>query len=398
MDQYLSVLALTRYIKARFEGDENLKRVHLKGEISNFKAHTRGHLYFSLKDEFSKINAIMFSSNASKIKFQPRDGMKVLVTGKINVYEATGSYQISVETMEEDGIGNLHIAFEELKDKLNKEGLFDRSHKQPIPKYPKRIGVITASTGAAIRDIFSTINRRYPLCETILFPSFVQGELAKDDIVRNIERAQHYDLDLLIIGRGGGSMEDLWPFNEEAVARAIYHCKIPTISAVGHEIDFTISDFVADLRAETPTAAAEIAVPNLNDLIRQLDQYKIRANEAIMNKLNYQKLRLHRLKNSYLLSNPRAIYEMKSQKLDGLMDKLTTNIVRILEQRKQKYNTMINKLELLNPMSSLKRGYAIVKKNGKCIQFESLKIKDTITIEVEKGTIHSTITELKEEN
>ena len=321
-DKYLTVSAITRYLKAKFDVDENLQTVFLKGEISNFKAHTTGHFYFSLKDETSKINAIMFRSNASKVLFKPADGTKVLVTGRISVYEAMGSYQIYVDEMIEDGVGNLYVAFEQLKKKLQAEGLFDKEHKRPIPKIPKRVGIVTASTGAAIRDIMTTIKRRFPICETILFPTLVQGENAKDDIARNIERAQDYDLDILIVGRGGGSIEDLWPFNEEIVARAIYNSKVPVISAVGHEVDFTIADFVADLRAPTPTAAAELAVPNMSDLKKHIDQLSIRLNEAIYKKVNYLKLYLDSVKNSFVIKNPMVMFENKKQSLDLINDKL----------------------------------------------------------------------------
>ena len=269
---YITVTQLTKYIKYKIDNDVNLDTVYLKGEISNFKAHTRGHFYFTIKDENTRINAVMFSSSASRIKFTPTDGMKVLVTGKISVYEATGGYQIYVNEMLEDGVGNLYIAFEQLKKKLEAEGLFDPSKKKRIPKIPTTIGIITAPTGAAIKDILSTIKRRWPLAQTILFPSLVQGEEAANDIVRNINLSKNFDLDVLIVGRGGGSIEDLWPFNEEIVARAIYELDTPVISAVGHEIDFTISDFVADLRAPTPTGAAEMAVPNMSDVSNYLKQ------------------------------------------------------------------------------------------------------------------------------
>ena len=255
-DKYITVTQLTKYIKYKIDNDANLNEVFLKGEISNFKAHSRGHYYFTLKDEGSRINAIMFASATKGIKFIPQDGMKVLVTGKISVFEANGGYQIYVNDMLEDGVGNLYIAFEQLKKKLEMEGLFDPSIKKKITKIPNRVGVVTAPTGAAIKDIISTIKRRWPLVEILLFPSLVQGENAAVDIVKQIKRAENYNLDTLIVGRGGGSIEDLWPFNEEIVARAIYECQIPVISAVGHEIDFTISDFVADLRAPTPTGAA----------------------------------------------------------------------------------------------------------------------------------------------
>ena len=281
MNDYITVGALTRYIKYRLDNDPNLQEVCLKGEISNFKKHTRGHFYFTIKDEESRISAIMFASNASKVNFDIQDGMKVLVKGKVTVFEGTGNYQIYVSEVKEDGIGNLFELYEKLKKDLEKEGLFKQDHKKPIPKIPNRIGVITAPTGAAVRDIMSTINRRYPLCEVILFPSLVQGKDAKDDIVKNIKLADTYDLDVIICGRGGGSIEDLWAFNEEIVARAIYACNTPIISAVGHEIDFTIADFVADKRAETPTAAAEMCAPSKADLINLLKQMELRLNKNI---------------------------------------------------------------------------------------------------------------------
>ena len=291
-DKYITVSQLTRYIKYKIDNDVNLNEVFLKGEISNFKAHSRGHFYFTLKDEGSSINAVMFATSTKKIKFIPTDGMKVLVTGKISVFEANGGYQIYVSDMLEDGVGNLYIAFEQLKKKLEMEGLFDPKFKKPIPKIPKRVGVVTAPTGAAIKDIISTIKRRWPLTEILLFPSLVQGEMAAADIVKQIKLSENYDLDTLIVGRGGGSIEDLWPFNEEIVARAIYECKTPVISAVGHEIDFTIADFVADLRAPTPTGAAEMAVPQYNDVVNYLNQLDIRLNSVINNKIKNYKQRL----------------------------------------------------------------------------------------------------------
>ena len=295
-DKYITVHQLTRYIKYKIDNDVNLNEVYLKGEISNFKAHSRGHFYFTLKDEKSRINAIMFSSSTKSIKFVPQDGMKVLVKGKVSVYESTGNYQIYVEEMLEDGIGNLYIAFEQLKKKLLEEGLFEESHKKKIPKIPSRIGVVTAPTGAAIKDIISTIKRRWPICEIILFPALVQGEEAHKTIVDQIKNAENYELDTLIVGRGGGSIEDLWPFNEEDVARAIYSCNIPTISAVGHEIDFTIADFVADLRAPTPTGAAEMAVPQKSDVENYLKQVNIRLNKALINKIEINKKHLSEIR------------------------------------------------------------------------------------------------------
>ena len=300
-DKYLSVTALTRYNKYKLDNDKNLQEVYLRGEISNFKAHTRGHYYFTIKDENSRINAIMFSFNASKLKFMPEDGMKVLVKGKISVFESTGNYQIYISDMLEDGVGNLHIAFEKLKKKLGDEGLFDLKYKKEIPKIPMKVGIITAPTGAAVKDILSTIKRRFPICRTILFPCLVQGELARDDIVKKLDIADNYGLDVIILGRGGGSIEDLWPFNEEVVARKVFACKTPIISGVGHQIDFTICDFVADKRAETPTGAAERAVPMLSDLLLEIDNYKTRYLNAIKRVLDNNKLRLKKLTDSYIL-------------------------------------------------------------------------------------------------
>lgn len=410
-NKYLEISALTKYIKYKFDNDEHLRKVYLKGEISNLKIHSTGHLYLSLKDEYSKINAIMFSSSAKKMLFTPKDGMKVLVTGRISVYEATGNYQIYIDEMLEDGIGNLYIAFEQLKEKLKNEGLFDSTHKRKIPRIPSRVGIITAPTGAAIKDILSTIKRRYPLCETILFPSLVQGDNAKDDIVRNIKLANNYELDVLIVGRGGGSIEDLWPFNEEIVARAIYNSKIPVVSAVGHEIDFTIADYVADLRAPTPTGAAEMVVPNTSDLINYLNQLKIRLNECINKKVKYNELYLDSIKNSFVIKNPLIMYENRKQKLDIMLDKINTIIAKKIDNFKvkmnyikanytlnnltvlykddiHKLNLLVEKLELLNPLAILKRGYTVTYQNDKIIKsIKDIDTKNTLKIKFFDGFI-----------
>ena len=431
--KYITVTQLNRYLKFKIENDPNLGLIFLRGEISNFKNHTRGHFYFTLKDETSRINAIMFSTNTKKIKFMPSDGMKVLVTGRISLYEASGGYQIYVEEMIEDGVGNLYIAFEQLKERLQKEGLFNPEHKKKIPKIPNKIGIITASTGAAIKDILSTIKRRFPLCETILFPTLVQGEFAKNDIVKNLKIADDYNLDVIIVGRGGGSIEDLWPFNEEIVARAIYEAKTPIISAVGHEIDWTISDFVADMRAPTPTGAAEMAVPNKEDVINYIEQIKIRLIKNINNKININNEILNRLKTSFVLKNPRNIYEIKEQNFDYLYEKLIIAINNIIKNKQDRlnllkknyifanpkmlymekvynYNDLINKLrhaikisldyntslytnllgkiEVLNPIKTLKRGYSISRINEKVIQsVKDVKANDNIKIEVRDGVI-----------
>lgn len=419
-EKYLTVSAITRYLKAKFDLDENLKSVFLKGEISNFKAHTSGHLYFSVKDETSKINAIMFSRSAAKLDFKPVDGTKVLIAGRISIYEATGNYQIYVDQMMEDGVGNLYVAFEKLKKTLQTEGLFDKEHKKEIPKIPRRVGIVTASTGAAVRDIVTTIKRRFPICETILFPTFVQGDNAKDDIVRNIKRAEDYDIDVLIVGRGGGSIEDLWPFNEEVVARAIYNSPIPIISAVGHEVDFTISDFVSDLRAPTPTAAAELAVPNMVDLKRNIEQLSIRLKEAVYKKINYQKLYLDSIKSSFVIKNPMIMFDNRRQKIDLMSNRLNDLILRRVEIQRDKLdnlkrsyifsnpsllykdekvmlNNLIDKLELLNPLKVLGRGYSITYSGDKVIK-DVKDVKDTVNIKLYNGEIKAKVLETKEVN
>lgn len=442
MANYITVSALNNYLKRKFEADVHLGHVYLKGEISNFKLHSRGHLYFSLKDETSVISAIMFAASASSLNFEPKDGTKVFVEGKVTVYEGSGKYQIVVSKMQPDGIGELYIAYEKLKKDLEKEGLFRADHKKAIPKYPKKIGIITAPTGAAIRDILSTIKRRFPIAETILFPALVQGETAKNSIVDNIKKASEYDLDVLIVGRGGGSIEDLWAFNEEIVARAIYACEIPVISAVGHEVDFTIADFVADLRAPTPTGAAEMAVPNMADVFKLLDNYKVRLTASVMNKIKIETKKLDALKGAYVLKNPMAIYEVKEQKLSGLMDKMESFIRNRLEQastrlqavrdsyvlknplsfyekdkekivlyrtklissmdaymsnKNKVYELTLNKLDLLNPLGILKKGYSVVTKNEKIVkEYKDVQKGDHISIKLSLGVVDAKVEDVKE--
>lgn len=418
-EKYITVSQLNKYLKFKFDGDPNLNNIFLKGEISNFKAHTRGHLYFTIKDEGSRINAVMFASNASKLKFDLEDGMKVLVRGRVSVYEATGSYQIYVDELVIDGLGNLYLEYEKLKKKLAAEGLFDPAKKKKLPKFPNRVGIITAPTGAAIRDILSTIKRRWPICETILLPSLVQGKEAAPEIVKQIKNAENYNLDLLIVGRGGGSIEDMWCFNDEEVARAIFNCSIPTISAVGHEIDFTIADFVADLRAPTPTGAAEMGVPNQKDFFEFLNQVKIRIYNSGIKLINDKSKKLESLRNNYILKNPISIYEIKEQKFDTLYeklniimtnrlvleknnlntykDKLNISIEKNLDKKKNLFTNFMNKLEILNPLLTIKRGYSITKINNKVINsIKKIKKDDILTVEVNDGTIISTVSEVKE--
>ena len=439
-EQILSVTDVNRYIKDLFTIDGFLNNVTVKGEISNLKIHGRGHLYFSLKDENSKINCVMFNY-APKVSFELNDGMSVQVKGRVNVYEASGSYQIYVNEMTNDGVGNLYQLFEELKKRLNNEGLFDETHKQKLPRIPKKIGVITAPTGAAVKDIISTINKRYPLCEILIFPTLVQGDGAKENIVKMIEKANESDVDVIILGRGGGSIEDLWAFNEEIVARSIYNSKIPIVSAVGHEIDFTISDFVADLRAPTPTGAALMVVPDQYEILRYLDEYKGRITNVINNKLKRNQEKLKHFANSFIIKNIMSLYSPKEQKLDILIDKLnssmtskinnnTNKLNQILlkikvvnptekidyniEKMKQleknlrnlicniikfKTNKLINlqtKIELLNPNNILNKGYSIVKINNKIIKStEEVKINDSLDIILKDGIINSEVKGVK---
>lgn len=396
-DKYLTVTQINKYIKYKMDNDSNLNVVYLKGEISNFKNHSSGHLYFTIKDESSRILAVMFRNNAQKINFKPVDGSKVLVVGRISCYEASGNYQIYVEEMLEDGVGNLYLEFERLKKKLGEKGYFDDCYKKQIPKFPKKIGIITAPTGAAIRDIITTINRRYKLVELFIFPSLVQGENAKEDIVKNIELANTYDLDVIILGRGGGSIEDLWAFNEEIVADAVFKSEIPIISAVGHEIDFTISDFVSDLRAPTPTAAAELAVPNTIDLINYIKQLEIRSNKSVLNLLDINKNKITSLLNSYVLKNPRNMYEVKAQKLDNLVDKLNLLIKRNLNDNNNKFINILNKLDALNPINTIKRGYSITKIDDIVITSVSDITNDSIiTTDLADGKIISKVMNVEE--
>ena len=370
---YLEISDVNNYIKMLIDKDLFLGKIYVKGEISNFKKHSRGHFYFTLKDDNSRINAVMFASSALGVNFMPKDGDKVLVEGRISAYPASGSYQIYVNNMELDGIGKLFIEYEKLKKKLLAEGLFDKSHKKAIPKYPSKVGVITADTGAAIKDIVSTIKRRYPICQVILFPSLVQGEYAKDSIVKQIKIADTYNLDTLIVGRGGGSIEDLWAFNEEVVARAIYDANTPIISAVGHEIDFTIADYVADLRAPTPTGAAEMCVPTIMDTQILINNFVIRLNKNIKNMVNQKFIMLERFKRSYILKNP----------------------LYLINESDKKLSLLINSLTHLNPLSILDKGYSVIKKDNKVIKsYKDVKENDTLDITLSKGGIKAKVMEV----
>lgn len=410
----LTVTDINNYIKNIVDGDFFLSNVTLKGEISNLKFHTRGHLYFSLKDENSKINAVMFNYKNLGLNFIPKDGMNVIVKGKVSVFTTGGSYQITVSNMKEDGIGNLYILFEELKRRLEREGLFSPEHKKKLPRIPKKVGVITASTGAAVKDIISTINRRFPLTEIILFPTLVQGVGAKENIVKMINEANESDVDVIILGRGGGSIEDLWAFNEEIVARAIYNSNKPIVSAVGHEIDFTISDFVSDMRAPTPTGAAELVVPSKVEIQSYLNDYKGRIISVINKKIKSYTDTFSKLKSTYILKNPISMYEIDEQKLDNMLEKLGSIMTYKLEREKSKLNNlskmispnMLNrldkekiklenietKLNLLNPENILKKGYSLTLVEGKIVKsINSVKKGSIIDTKFSDGIIKSKV-------
>lgn len=409
---YKSITEINELVKNILESEPILNDIYIKGEISNIKYHSRGHLYFSLKDENSKINAVFFNVN-NKLLFDPKDGDSVLIRGRINVYPVSGSYQIVISEMKQDGVGNLYVLFEELKKKLLTEGLFDKEHKKKIPRFPEKIGVITAREGAAVRDIITTINRRYPLCQIYLFPSLVQGEGAKENIVKMIRKANETDMDVLIVGRGGGSIEDLWAFNEEIVAREIYYSRIPIISAVGHEIDYTIADFVADLRAPTPTAAAELAVKNKEDIENYLSDAVTRMNKCLINKINYYNEKINKYKTNYIINNPIKMFSTKVNSLNLIKEKIIRvskifenkkNELKILNEKlKQAYINNITKnqnilnhtklkLDLLNPRNVLEKGYSIIKKDNKIIKYkDDLKIGDNINIIISNGEVLSEV-------
>lgn len=387
----LSVSQLNFYIKSLFDSDSKLNDLLIQGEISNFTDHYKsGHLYFSLKDENSVVKAVMFSGNTKRLRFMPENGMKVIVRAKASLYEVSGQYQLYVEDMQPDGIGALSLAFEQLKDKLKKEGLFNTSIKKTIPKYPKKIGVVTSDTGAAIKDIENILSRRYPIAEVILCPVLVQGEEAPRQIVDAIQRFNSIKAcDVMIVGRGGGSIEDLWAFNDERLARAIYESEIPIISAVGHETDFTISDFVADLRAPTPSAAAELAVPNINDIYAEIDSYVLSLNKEITYILENYKTDLSILSNTLKNKNPEKIIEEKRLRLDIIYSELLKAFNNKLSLHKDKFVKLNSKLNMLSPLKVLSMGYTIaISSTGKSIKsVNDTEINENLILKMFDGEI-----------
>lgn len=443
--QYLTVTALTKYIKRKFDYDPHLQDIYLKGEISNFKRHTSGHMYFTVKDDQARIAAVMFHRQARTLKFSPENGMHVFIRGTVTVYEPGGQYQIYVNEMHPDGIGSLYLAFEQLKEKLAKEGLFNADHKRPLPPYPKTVGVVTSPTGAAIRDIITTIRRRYPIARIIIYPALVQGEQAAQSIAGAIETANdRKEADVLIVGRGGGSIEDLWPFNEEIVARAIFASDIPVISAVGHETDTTIADFVADLRAPTPTGAAELAVPKIDEILERIHHWQLRLTRTIREKVVTERKNLDRLTSSYAFRYPKRVYEQKMEQLDRILERQNRVMKYMVEQKSHLYEITKNRLvhhhpegtyqkakkefsgqlqrlqyrfqsiltakqkefcgmlatlEALSPLKVMNRGYSIVYSgDGERIvkSVHDVTTGDPLVIHVQDGTIHTEVTDRKE--
>ena len=391
-DMAVSVSDLNKYIKDKFTNDENLSQILVKGEISNFKNHYTGHMYFTLKDENSLIKCVCFKTYADKLTFMPKDGMKVIVLGSVSVFERDGIYQIYVKMMEEDGQGDLYTKYKELKDKLEKEGLFSEEHKKKIPLMPKIIGVLTSQTGSVIRDIINVSTRRNPNVYIRLLPVPVQGEGAAEKIASGIELINEKNLaDVIILARGGGSLEDLWPFNEEIVARSIYESKIPIISAVGHETDFSISDFVADLRAPTPSAAAELAVPDVYEVKRKIESYQDRLRMSLIKKVEIMKLRYDKCMSSVVFREPLRKVNDNYLNLDNLLKRLEASVKIKQEKEKNRYIELISKLDALSPLKTLARGYSITEKQGKIIKSKDELNKgdkiDLIFTDGKKGAI-----------
>ena len=393
----LSVSQLNRYIKMNFDADENLANIFISGEISNFTNHYRtGHLYFTLKDDSAAVRAVMFNSSAKRLKFMPEDGMKVIARGRVSVYEASGQYQLYVDDMQPDGVGALNLAYEQLKEKLQKEGLFSELHKKPLPPYPEKVGVITSPTGAAVRDIINVLGRRFPYAEIVFCPVLVQGvgahlQLTEAVNLFNSERAA----DVIIIGRGGGSIEDLWEFNDEGRARAVYNSEIPVISAVGHETDFTICDFVADMRAPTPSAAAELAVPDANELQYALSALKNRMFLNVSSGIADRRSRLEYLTSKGALKSPDEMLSNRSQRLDTAFSKMLSSYENRIGGKKVEFISAATALSKLDPMSVLMRGFAFVSdKNGKNVySSQALAKGDKINVRFHDG---SAVCEVKE--
>ena len=441
-EEYVTVSALTKYIKYKFDKDPHLGRVYLTGEISNFRLRPT-HQYFSLKDENAIISATMFQSAFKKIQFRPEEGMKVLVIGKVSVFEKSGQYQINIEHMEPDGVGALFLAYEQLKKKLEAEGLFSLP-KKPIPQFPKKIAILTSESGAVIQDIQTTVARRFPIVQLVLYPTVVQGVHAVNSILKNLDLVEQEDYDVVIIGRGGGSIEDLWAFNEEPVVRRVAELSIPVISSVGHETDTTLIDFVSDMRAATPTAAAEIATPVLMEIHQQLRNLQTRLEQALSRQLQIKRERMQALANASIFQNPERIYQVYQQRVDQLEMRLTQMMQQsvqnkrqqlvknqhrlelgspsrrvqtekqalqylakrleqaqgqLMKDKKQQFQRAIQQLDLLSPLKIMNRGYGILQQEETIIKsVDQLEVNQELTIQLVDGTVRSKVTSVEKGN
>ena len=393
----LTVTQLNTYAKSVIEQDVTLSNVFVVGEISNFVDHYRsGHLYMSIKDNQSVISAVMFAGNASKLKFKPENGMSVIIRGRVSIYERDGKYQLYIDDMQPDGIGALAVAFEQMKEKLAKAGLFDNEHKMHIPEIPEKIGVISSPTGAAVQDVLNVLGRRFPMAEIIFAGVQVQGDNAAPTIIDAIKKFNQTDIDVIIIARGGGSAEDLWPFNDEKLAYAIYDSQIPIISGVGHETDFTICDFVADLRAPTPSAAAELAVPDIREQKYYVSALKNALNIAIENDIKEKQYNLEKISKSSVLENPEKIIENCELYLDTLTTKINMRYKDVFTKHSSDFAMLCSKLDSLSPLKVLARGYSITKKGENIItDSKDLSVGDSISIQFADGNVKADITEVQ---
>lgn len=393
----LTVTQVNTYIKALLDESAPLRNIYISGEISNFTHYYRtGHLYFTLKDESSQLKAVMFSSNASRLRFQAENGMKVICRGRISVYSKSGEYQLYVDDMQPDGVGALSLAFEQLKKKLSQEGLFDEVHKKPIPPFPSKIGVATSNIGAAVEDIKNITARRYPLAEIIICPTVVQGENAPADIVRSIKMLDGYDgIDVIILGRGGGSAEDLWAFNSEEVARAVFACETPIVSAVGHETDFTICDFVSDLRAPTPSAAAELVCPDINKLYSDLSVKKNALDFYIANRIETLEQDLCDITQNGAFADAESFFAAYQDNLKVLSERLNDAFSFTIDDKENKFLNASARLEALSPLSVLMRGYCVASKNGKAVKSKKdIKKDDELTLRFADGRVDISVGEV----
>ena len=397
-ENILTVSQLNAYIKSKFDFDEVLSGVWIKGEISNFKNHSSGHMYMTLKDEMGVVKAVMFKGNTFSLRFMPENGMKVLAYGRVSVYERDGQYQLYVEKMEPDGIGALYIAYEQLKKRLEQEGLFDERHKKDIPVFPRKIGVVTSPTGAAVRDILNVLKRRYPLADVTVYPVQVQGDGSAEQIASAIEYINAAtECDVIITGRGGGSIEDLWCFNEEVCARAIFNSKIPVISAVGHETDFTIADFVADLRAPTPSAAAELATPDISEITSYLFDMKSRLLRLSVNAVENKRFKLTETAKRFSEKAVLNDYAGKRQYIDSLMQRSTATVASKIAQAREGFVKSVSKLEVLNPLSVLKRGYSLATdEKGQVLDtVKAFKKDKPFMLNLKDGKLEAVVKEIK---